>query len=185
MNIGDIVRGEIVDFTHEGNGVLKVDNFTIFASGGLIGDKVEVKIKEIKKTYAIGSVINITEPSKDRVKLDFNLSESKGAIPLIEYDYEKQLEWKRKKVETDILKFAGIEDVKVNESLGMEYPYRYRNHVQIPVGEKNGKVQIGFYKEGSNEIVDMTDVDTVYIPLVVSLVICGIFVSCCCLFFSA
>ena len=57
FKIGDIVEGEIIDFTHEGNGVLKIDNFTVFVPSGLIGDKIKVRINKIKKNNAIGSVI--------------------------------------------------------------------------------------------------------------------------------
>lgn len=155
INIGDRFEGEIIDFTHEGNGVLKIDNFTVFVAGGLIGDKVVVKIDEIKKNFAIGSVVNITEPSKDRVVLDFDIAEARGGIPLVEYKYSKQLEWKRNKVKMDLAKIAGLLDVEVKDTIGMDNPFRYRNHVQIPVGEKDGKIVIGFYETNSNDIVDM------------------------------
>ena len=157
LNKEDVVQGEIVDFTHEGNGVLKVDNFTVFAREGLIGDIVKVKIDEVKKSYATGQVIEIIEKSKDRIELDFPLNESRGGIPLVEYRYEKQVQWKREKVEKDLEKIAGINNVKVKDTIGMDNPYGYRNHVQIPVGEKKGKTVIGFYEVNSNEIVDMED----------------------------
>lgn len=157
LNKEDIVQGEIIDFTHEGNGVLRVDNFAVFARGGLIGDIVKVKIEEVKKNYAIGQVIEIIEKSKDRIELDFILNESRGGIPLIEYRYEKQLQWKKEKVVKDLEKIAGINDVKVNDTIGMDNPYGYRNHVQIPVGEKKGKTVIGFYEVNSNEIIDMEE----------------------------
>ncbi|OZV12263.1 23S rRNA (uracil(1939)-C(5))-methyltransferase RlmD [Tissierella sp. P1] len=155
INIGDRFEGEIIDFTHEGNGVLKIDNFTVFVAGGLIGDKVVVKIDEIKKSFAIGSVVNITEPSKDRVVLGFDIAEARGGIPLIEYRYSKQLEWKKNKVKMDLAKIAGLLDVEIKDTIGMDNPFRYRNHVQIPVGEKDGKTVIGFYETNSNDIVDM------------------------------
>ncbi|WP_406241814.1 23S rRNA (uracil(1939)-C(5))-methyltransferase RlmD [Tissierella carlieri] len=155
INIGDRFEGEIIDFTHEGNGVLKIDNFTVFVAGGLIGDKVVVKIDEIKKNFAIGSIVNITKPSKDRVVLDFDIAEARGGIPLVEYKYSKQLEWKRNKVKMDLAKIAGLLDVEVKDTIGMDNPFRYRNHVQIPVGEKDGKIVIGFYETNSNDIVDM------------------------------
>jgi len=155
INIGDIVRGKIIDFTHEGNGVLKIDNFTVFVTGGVIGDEVVGKIDKIKKNFAIGSLVNIIEPSKDRIKLDFNIIEAKGGIPLIEYKYSKQLEWKKNKVKMDLEKIGGLADVEVKDTIGMVYPFRYRNHVQIPVGEENGKTVIGFYEVNSNDIVDM------------------------------
>ena len=155
FKIGDIVEGEIIDFTHEGNGILRVDNIAIFATGGLIGDQVEVEIKEIKKSYCTGSVSKIIEPSKDRVELDFKITESKGGIPFIDYNYGKQLEWKTNKVKTDLEKIGGLSDVVVHDTIGMDNPYRYRNHTQVPVGIKDEKAIIGFYEINSNEIVDM------------------------------
>src|SRR5699024_7403647 len=83
--------------------------------------------------------------------------ESMGGIPLIEYRYSKQLDWKRNKVETDLEKIAKITDVKINETIGMEYPFRYRNHVQIPVGNEEGKTVTGFYQLNTNYIIDMEE----------------------------
>lgn len=155
IRIGDKVIGEVIDFSHEGNGILKVDNLTIFVNGGLIGDRVVAKVDKIKKNFAIGSVIDILEPSKDRIKLDFEVKEAKGGIPLIQYRYSKQLEWKKDKIKKDLFKIGGLTHVVVKDTIGMEYPYRYRNHVQIPVGEKDGKTVIGFYELNTNDIVDM------------------------------
>ena len=155
MKTGDILSGEIIDFSHEGNGVMKIQSFTVFASGGIIGDKVKVRINEVKKNYALASVIEIIEHSNDRVKFDFFVEESRAGIPLIEYNYNKQLEWKRNKVEMDLQKIASLQDVKVNETIGMDHPFRYRNHVQIPVGERDDNIVIGFYEQGTNHIIDM------------------------------
>ena len=155
INIGDTVQGEIIDFTHEGKGVLKYGNLIVFVNGGLIGDIVKVKISKIKKNFAIASLIKIIKPSKDRVNLDFNISESRGGIPLIEYRYTKQLEWKKNKVKEDLAKIAGLLNIKINDTIGMDDPFRYRNHTQIPVGENNGDIVLGFYEINSNNIVDM------------------------------
>lgn len=155
LNISDIIEGEIIDFTHEGNGVMRIDDFIYFVSGGLIGDKVKAKIDKVKKNYALGTVIEILEPSRDRADHRYEIEESLGGIPLFNYKYEKQLEWKREKVKKDLEKFAGLNDLEVSKVIGMEDPYRYRNHVQIPVGTKNGKTVLGFYKSGTNTIVPM------------------------------
>ncbi len=155
LKIGDKVQGEIIDFTHEGNGVLKVDDFIVFLSGGLIGDIVAGEIDQVKKNFATGNLSEIIEPSKDRI--DFQTSESKAGIPLIEYDYAKQLEWKKEKVEKDFARIANLEDIEIKDMIGMENTIRYRNHVQIPVGSKNGKTIIGFYEAGSNDIVEMDE----------------------------
>lgn len=155
LKLGDILEGIIVDFTYEGKGVVKIDKFIIFVLGGVIGDKVSFKITKIKKNFAEGEVLEIIEPSKDRVKNKLDLEEAVGVIPLVEYDYEKGLEWKREKVKKDLEKIAGLKDIEVKDTIGMDKPYRYRNNVQIAVGEKNKKIVIGFYELGTNDIVDM------------------------------
>ena len=153
FKVGDIIIGEIIDFTHEGNGLMKKDNFAFFIPHGIIGDKVEIKITEMKKHFGFGSITKIIEPSSDRVNQ--NISSSSGEIPLINYDYQKQLKWKKDKVKMDLYKFAGLSDIKVEDTIGMAHPYRYRNHMQIPVGNRNNKAILGFFQKGSHDIVDM------------------------------
>lgn len=155
INIGDIFEGEIIDFTHEGSGVTKVNDFTFFIDGGVIGDTVSFKIDEIKKNFAIGSIVNIIKPSAFRVKDDFGIEKAAGGVPLIDYEYTKQLEWKRNKVKMDLIKIGGLTNVDVKDTIGMDNPFRYRNHTQIPVGMNNGKAVIGFYEKNSYDIVDM------------------------------
>lgn len=157
IKVGNMFTGEIIDFTHEGKGVIKLDDFIVFVSGGLVGDKVDFTIDKMKKNFATGSVVKIIESSKDRIELDFEIEESTGGIPLIEYKYSKQLEWKREKVKRDLEKIGGISNIDVKETIGMEYPFRYRNHVQIPVATKDGKTVIGFYELNTNDIVDMRE----------------------------
>ena len=152
FSVGDILQGKILDFTHEGNGVLKVDNFTFFIPNSIIGDKVEFKITKLRKNFGIGSIVNLIEPSKDRVN---DMDIESGEVPLINYDYKKQLEWKKHKVKIDLMKFAGLSDININDTIGMDNPYRYRNHTQIPVGSKDGKAVIGFYAKGSHDVVNM------------------------------
>jgi len=55
--IGDVVEGKIIDFTHEGNGVLKTDDFIIFVKEALIGDEVKAKIDKVKKNYRISRLL--------------------------------------------------------------------------------------------------------------------------------
>lgn len=152
---GDLLEGKIIDFTHQGKGVLKKENFTIFVKEGLIGDRVKVEIEEVKRNYAIASLVEIIKESRDRINKFQDLRESKGGIPLINYRYSKQLEWKTSKVREDLERIARLDKVKVNKIIGMDNPFRYRNHTQIPVGESRGKSLIGFYQTGSNYIIDM------------------------------
>jgi len=54
---GDVVEVEIVDEGSEGDGVAKVENYTVFVPGGDEGDVVEVEITEVKPRFGFGEVV--------------------------------------------------------------------------------------------------------------------------------
>lgn len=53
-----------------------------------------------------------------------------------------------------------MQNVIIHDTLGMEAPYRYRNKVQLPIGERDGDIVIGFYAPRSHEIIN---IDTCHI----------------------
>ena len=153
--VGDIVEGEVVDISHEGGGIVKVNNFTIFLDSGLIGDAVKFEVTKVKKSYGMGKTLDIIKPSIHRIHPKCNVSDKCGGCQFQSFDYKAQLEWKKAKVENDLAKIAGLEGIKVNDTIGMDLPYRYRNNVQIPVAISKGKPLIGFYERGSYKITDI------------------------------
>jgi len=156
IKIGDLYKGYVIDFTHEGNGVIKIDNFPIFIEDVIVGDYVEFKVIDNKKSYALGEALNILEYSNDREQYHFNSDSLGGGVPLLNYKYEKQLQWKEKKVEQDIQRIGGI-TIKAEPIIGMKYPFRYRNHTQIPVGKVKEKAVTGYYKKKTNTIVPLEE----------------------------
>jgi 23S rRNA (uracil1939-C5)-methyltransferase len=70
--------------------------------------------------------------------------------------YPATLEFKRKVV-YDSFKRIGHREVEVLPTIGMEEPYSYRNKVQFPVGEREGKLVTGFYAARTHNIVPVND----------------------------
>src|SRR5699024_4179710 len=81
-----------------------------------------------------------------------------GGCQLQHMSYDLQLEMKRNQVKSVMKKVAHLEHVPVHPTLGMEDPWRYRNKVQIPVGEKDGELITGFYHMRSHCIIDDMDI---------------------------
>ena len=145
---------DIVDIGQGGVGVGKYDGFTVFVDGGLINDKVKVKINKSKKNYAVGDIVEIIEASPFRVerKCSDRLTQC-GGCQIQELDYQKQLDIKTNEVKQVISRIGKLEDVVVHETLGMEDPIRYRNKAQFPIQKINGNPVIGFYKKKSHDII--------------------------------
>ena len=67
--------------------------------------------------------------------------------------YEHQMKFKTDRVKNCFERIAKL-NVQVEHCLGMNDPWKYRNKVQIPVQEDNGKAILGFYRSHSHDIVE-------------------------------
>lgn len=145
---------EIVDIGQGGVGIGKFEGFTVFVDGGLVKDKIKVKITKSKKNYAVGEIVEILEPSPYRVERKCNkeLKEC-GGCQIQELDYKEQLNVKTNEVKQVISRIGKLDDVVIHNALGMEEPFRYRNKAQFPIQKVDGVPVIGFYKKKSHDII--------------------------------
>src|SRR5699024_10947354 len=145
---------QLEDLTHEGSGVAKMDGYRICVPFGLPGERAEVRVEQVNKRLALGKLIHMHGKREHRVDPPCNVFYKCGGCQLQHMTYEMQLEMKRNQVKNVMQKVAHLPDVPVHPVLGMEEPWRYRNKIQIPVGEKNGELITGFYQQRSHRIID-------------------------------
>ncbi len=153
---GLVKEAEIIDMNHMGQGLAKIDNFVVFVSKALTGDRVKIKITDIKKNYARGEIIDIVKPSESRIKPPCPYSKQCGGCQLMHMDYKEQLNYKRTRVVSEFRR-AGVsfDEETVYDTIGMDGPYRYRNKTAFSVTEKNNEIEIGPYEQGTYNTVDI------------------------------
>lgn len=157
LEIGSIKEVEIIDLNHTGQGVAKIDNFVVFVSGAIAGDTVKIKITEKKKNYAAGSLISIIKPSGHRINAPCRHYDKCGGCQLMHMNYEEQLKYKRSRVISEFKRAkVSFDELAVNNTIGMEEPYRYRNKTAFSVRSKNNEIQIGPYEQGTYNTVDIS-----------------------------
>ncbi len=149
---------KIEDIGVNGEGIGKVDGYTLFVKDAVIGDVVEVKVMKAKKNYGYAKLINVLEPSKDRVQAKCSVARQCGGCQIQELSYEKQLEFKEKKVRGNLERIGGFSseflDSVMEEICGMDNPFHYRNKAQFPFGtDKNGQIVTGFYAGRTHQII--------------------------------
>lgn len=151
---------DIIDNGAEGEGIAKIDNFTIFIPGCIKGEKVKILIVKILSSHAFGKLIEIIEKSEYRVEPDCTTYKRCGGCSLRHVKYEETLKMKKEKIQTLVNK--GLKDkINVEETEGMEDPCFYRNKAQYPIGlNKDGQPVIGVFANRTHEIVP---IDTCYI----------------------
>lgn len=159
MKKNDYIEGKCIDYTHDGQGIVKVDGFPIFVKNMLVDEIGEVKIIKVLKNYAVGRLIEVTQASPYRVEARCPIFKQCGGCHLQHLSTLGQQQFKTKRVR-DTLERIGHCHVEVLPCLMMNEPWYYRNKVQVPVGIQGKKLVTGFYKQHSNDIVPM---DTCYI----------------------
>ncbi len=160
-NKNDIVTVTIEDIGTEGEGIGKVDGFPLFVKDALVGDTIEARILKSKKNYAYARVEKILEPSPYRVEPKCAFHRQCGGCQIQALSYEKQLEFKQKKVFNNLTRIGGFSEVFIRSVMepivGMEEPWHYRNKAQYPVGRnKDGKIITGFYAGRTHSIISNT-----------------------------
>ncbi|WP_273325955.1 23S rRNA (uracil(1939)-C(5))-methyltransferase RlmD [Vallitalea guaymasensis] len=144
----------IDDLGINGEGIGKINGYTLFVDGALPQEKIKVKVIKTKKNFGFGKLIDILEPSIHRIDPVCDIAKRCGGCQLQHLSYEGQLNYKQKKVQDIIERIGGITDIEVNKVIGMEKPYFYRNKVQFPVGGMgDDSVNIGFYAMRSHNII--------------------------------
>lgn len=153
----DIVEVEIVDLTHEGAGVAKVDGLVFFVENALPSEKILMRVLKVNKKIGFGKVEKYLVQSLHRNQvLDLAYLRS-GIADLGHLSYPEQLKFKTKQVKDSLYKIAGIADVEVAETLGMEHPVKYRNKAQVPVRRVNGVLETGFFRKNSHNLMPLED----------------------------
>ena len=148
---------EIIDNGFEGEGIAKINDFTIFVPNAIKGEKVKILIVKVLKSYGYGKIIDLLEKSIDRVKSDCDTYKRCGGCSLRHIKYEKTLEMKQNAVQSLVNKFLKNK-IEVQKTLGMENPYYYRNKAQYPVGKNSeGKAQIGVFANRTHEIIPIQE----------------------------
>lgn len=155
---GQIITVDIIDLNHMGQGVAKADDFVIFVDNGLMGDKALIEITEVKKNFGVGKIIKIIDKSDIRIAPPCKYFETCGGCQLMHMDYSEQLKYKKDRVVNE-LKRAKVKicDVKINDTLGMEDPFRYRNKTAFSVSKKNGETVIGPYEQRTYNTVSINE----------------------------
>ena len=148
---------DITGMGYKGEGVGKINNFTVFVDGAIEGENIEVKIVKVNKNYAFGKLMKVIEPSTSRTEPLCSTYKRCGGCSLQHISYDAQLEFKRKRVKDAVSRIGKIDNVDVNPVLGMDNPYKYRNKVQLPVRLKKDEIEIGFYAERSHEIIGIDE----------------------------
>jgi 23S rRNA (uracil1939-C5)-methyltransferase len=134
-----------------GAGIGRSDGFVVFVRGAVPGDRVRARVGKAKRSYAEASVVEILDPSPDRVE---PLSPHAGA-PWQVLPYERQVEEKQRQVVESFERLGGFEAPPVEPIVPALQQLRYRNKVEYSFGEdETGQLVLGTHRPGRWDVID-------------------------------
>lgn len=144
--------------TNLGEGIAKLDGFTVFVPGAVTGDEAVIRLIKVKKNYGYGRVMQLLTPSIYRIEERCPIARRCGGCSLQHIRYDYQLELKNSYVFDVLQRIGGVQNLELPPCAGMENPWRYRNKMVFPIGkDKQGKAVFGFYAKHSHDIVPCED----------------------------
>lgn len=151
---------EITDLGTEGEGIGRTDAFLWFIRNTVPGDRVRATVMKVKKNYGYARLQKVLRPSENRISPPCPVALTCGGCTLQMMNYEAQLRIKEQTLRNNLLRIGGLDltHVSVHPIIGMEFPFRYRNKAQLPVGsDGDGLPVAGFYAGGSHRIIPCAD----------------------------
>jgi 23S rRNA (uracil1939-C5)-methyltransferase len=153
-------RGDQLDLTVDtiafgGAGVARHDGYVVFVQGGIPGDTVRVEIGKAKRAYAEARVLEVLEPSPERIA---PVADHPGA-PWQVIPYAKQLEIKHEQVDDALKRIGHLTGYELEPIIPAVEEWRYRNKLEYSFGkDEEGRLICGFHAPGRwEEIVEVTD----------------------------
>lgn len=157
FNLGTIT-GTCVDYSHDGKGIIRrEEEKPVFVDGLLLNETADVKLTYETSEIVYGKILKLHNLSQDRIKPLCPVGTACGGCCFQNLNYDAQLAFKKHKVEEAFRKIAHLK-VEINDVIGMEHPYHYRNKIQMPIGLNQKKEIIyGFYRTKSHEIIPIKE----------------------------
>ena len=144
---------EILDNGFGGEGIAKIEGFTIFIPNAIKGEKCEILIVKVLTSHAYGKILKIIQASPERVEVDCSTYKRCGGCDLRHMTYDNTLELKKNAVQSLVNKSLK-QKVEAEKTIGMENPFYYRNKAQYPLGlDKDGNPACGIFAQRTHTII--------------------------------
>lgn len=154
---GTIVEVEIADLSNNGEGVGRIDGMVVFVPNTVTGDRVLVKLIEVKSQYARAKLHEILSPSVDRIRPRCIVADKCGGCQWQHVSDEYQRNVKQEQVIQALQRIGGFTEPKVNSLIFAPDSLHYRNKATYPLARSTttGQVQAGYYRTATHQLVNL------------------------------
>ncbi|OQX93213.1 MAG: 23S rRNA (uracil(1939)-C(5))-methyltransferase RlmD [Tenericutes bacterium 4572_104] len=153
--VGDKIKLDIRKQGINGEGIGYYNKTLVFVPGAITKEKIYAEVVFVTNNYAIANIIDFIRKSTKRVEPLCKYYKDCGGCQMQHIEYTEQLKIKQSILKQSLKKYTNIDlnKIKIDKTLGMNYPYKYRNRSQMPFKNTNFGLALGFYKPNTNNFV--------------------------------
>ena len=144
---------DIIDYGANGEGIAKINGYTIFVLGAIKGEQCKIHILKALKTHAFAKVVQVIIKSDKRVEPDCTTFERCGGCDLRHIEYKETLKIKQQKVQNLVNKMLNS-NIIVDATIGMDNPNFYRNKAIYPISQIK---EVGIFAKRSHNIIPINE----------------------------
>ena len=152
LHRGDPLQVSIETATIDGSGVARVDGQVVFVPGALPGERCSVRIAHVGRSAVFAQLLSVLTPSAHRVEPDCPYFPRCGGCALRHMDYEQELALKQAHVQSCLTRIGG-QTISALPITGAAQTDGYRNKVQFPVQEQDGRPVAGFFSGKTHRVI--------------------------------
>ena len=155
LKYGQVLEVDIETVNSRGQGIARFggDRFVLFVPGALPGEVVRGRVAVLKKSYGVLQVESIEEAHEARITPACPWFGMCGGCAVQHASYELQLELKSSILDQALKRVGGISNVSPERCEASPAIWTYRNKASFPVAAMDNGAAIGFYREGTHNLV--------------------------------
>lgn len=120
----------------KGKGIGRVDGLAVFVPNTAPGDRVKARITKKKKSYCEAKLLEVIEAGSMRIEPRCRHAQNCGGCSWQHVSYEDQLTFKQEQVQDHMHRIGGLTHLEVNDIIGCDNPFYYRNKMEYSIGHK-------------------------------------------------
>lgn len=150
------VEVRIEKLVHGGSGLARLETGqAVFVPGVLPGERVLIEIRKKRKGFLEARLIQVLQPSPDRVAPPCSGEKECTGMTWPFISYPRQLSLKQEILLDTLKKIGGIEPKRALPILASPRIDHYRLRTQFNVRLKDNRQRIGFFRQGSYELIEV------------------------------
>jgi 23S rRNA (uracil1939-C5)-methyltransferase len=154
--LSDIQEGQVVDLTHDGRGVARVEGKAVFIDGALPGERVRFRVHKRRRSMDEAGLVDVLEASPQRVAPRCAHFGVCGGCSLQHLSGDAQLVGKEKQLLEDLERIGKVQPGEVLPPMrGPQWGYRRRARLGVKYVHKKGRVLAGFREREKPYLADI------------------------------